>query len=165
MKTILLTIAILISAQAALADIIKKPIHNAEVVVFDAICTPTSSSEGYLTVSLQMTSEKLFIRGTFYSHSESSTAKDPKNWHLIPLKDCQDTQSELSQQAGRKIFLSGQYFEQAYDAYEDVWGTCREHPLAGGGTYPCIRGTRKVTKYDRETVLSVGTFNILNKNK
>lgn len=164
MKAILIAAAISISAQVALADTTRTPIQNAEVVVFDATCTSTSASEGYLTVNMQMSSGSLFVRGNFFSYSEASLAKDAKNWHLIPLSDCQKAQVDLSQQAGRKIAFSGQYFEQAYDAYEDIWGTCREHPRAGGGTYPCKRGTRKVTKYHRETVLNIGPFYILNKN-
>ncbi len=164
MKTIM-TIAMLISAQVALADINRKPIRDAEVVVFDATCTPTSKAQGYLLVSLQMSSGELFVRGDFYSYSEAASKKDPKNWHLIPLKDCQDTKNKLSRQAGRKIKLSGQYFEEAYKDYEDVWSTCREHHFEGGGTYPCKRGeTREVTKYNRETVLKIGTFHIVNRN-
>lgn len=173
MKTIVITIAMLIGAQVATADIIKTPIHNAEVIIFDATCTAKSTAEGYLTVSLQMTTNELFIRGEFYSYSAASAAKDPKNGHLISLKDCQNAQSDLRQKAGRHLTFSGQSFVQAYEVLEDIWGTCREHPLAGGGTYDCKKGTRKVTKVDRETELNiefnaefnVGSITIFNKNR
>ncbi|MBK9324371.1 MAG: hypothetical protein IPM97_15710 [Bdellovibrionaceae bacterium] len=163
MKAILIAAAISINAQVAFADISRTPIQNAEVIVFDATCTSASATEGYLTINMQMRAGNLFVRGNFFSYSEASSTKESKNWHLIPLSDCRKTQADLTQQAGRKIALSGQYFEQAYDAYEDIWGTCREHPMIGG-TYPCKRGTRKVTKYHSETVLNVGPFYILNRN-
>lgn len=154
-----------ITTQPALAEIKRKPIKDAEVVVFDATCTPTSTSEGYLQVDLQgeKPADSFYVRGTFYSYSETSSKRDPKNWHLIPLQECRDLQATLSRQVGRPVFLSGQLFERAYETYEDVWGTCRNHPMEGG-TRPCKKGTRKVTKVDREVVLDLGGTYILNKN-
>ena len=164
MKSVLLLLSILVGSQTAFAEITTKPIQDAEVVAFDALCTPTSASEGSLTVNMQVSSGNLFVRGNFFSFSRASAEKDQKNWNLVPLKDCQNAQSYFSRQAGRKIALSGQHFEQPYDAYEEVWGACREHPMVGRGTYPCKRGTRKVIKYHRETVLNFGTFQIVNIN-
>lgn len=153
-------------AQPALAEITRRPITDAEVIVFDAVCTPVTQVDGYLKVDLQAdkTADSLFVRGTFYSYSEASSMRDPQKWHLIPIAECRELQSELTQNVGRRILLNGQTFERAYEAYEDVWGTCREHPRAGGGTYPCKKGTRKVTKIDREVVLDLGGTYILNKN-
>ncbi|MBK7961747.1 MAG: hypothetical protein IPK04_11455 [Bdellovibrionales bacterium] len=41
-----------ITTQPALAEIKKKPITDAEVVVFDATCRPTSTPEDYLQVDI-----------------------------------------------------------------------------------------------------------------
>lgn len=137
MKTILISISIYFVTQAALANITKIPIQNAEVIVFDAICTPTSESEGYLMVNLQLNSKDLIVNGKFFSFSESSSANDSKKWYLISLNKCQKAQLYLSKQAGRKLFLKGYFIEEAQDAYEVVWGKCRNHPLEGIGSYPC----------------------------
>ncbi len=163
MKAFVMAMVFSTSAHVALAEVTRTRIQNAEVIVFDAVCTPVSASEGYLTVNMQMRFGNLFVQGDFFSYSEASSTKDSKNWHLILLGECQKTQAELSQRAGRKIALSGQYFEDPYDAYEVIWSTCREHPR-DGGTYRCEKGTRKVTRYRRETVLNVGSFCLLNRN-
>lgn len=162
-----------ITTQPALAEAKRTPIKDAEVVVFDVTCTPTSTSEGYLHVDLQVDLQtdrqretprnSFFVRGTFYSYSATLARRDPANWHLIPLRECRDLQATLSQQVGRPIFLSGEIFETAYETYEDVWGTCRNHPMEGGRR-PCKKGTRKVTKTDQEVALDLNGTYIINKN-
>lgn len=163
MKSILAATVLLISTQAASAAVSKTIIRNAEVIVFDAICTPKSASEGILKVNLQMRSDDLHVQGSFYSHSPSSAAQGNRDWRLISLQSCQRAQMDLVQQAGRKLSFSGQYLEESHETSEPVWGTCKESPRLGG-TFPCQRGFRQVTKYHRESVLDIGGINIININ-
>ena len=102
-------------------------------------------------------------RGELY-RVENPSKRDPKNWHLIPLANCRELATSLSNQVGKPILLSGQLFERPYESFEDVWGTCRESIRLGRETYPCKKGTRKVTKVDREVILDLGGTYIVNKN-
>lgn len=162
MKFNILLSVFLINSQAAFAEMTRSPIKNAEVFVFDAICTPTSDTEGYLTLNMRMNAKQRYIQGNFLSYSETSSAKDPINWKIISLSDCQKTQMDLLQQVGKKIILNGHYFEQGFDSYEDIIGTCKI--IRTGELFPCKKGTRKIKKYKYEAVLNLGPFYILYKN-
>lgn len=143
-------------------EINPTPIREAETFVFDVRCQTVSDREGYLQVELQgeKAAEHFFVRGTFYSYSED--APPGTKWHLIPLELCQRVAGDLAEKIGRPLSLSGQQSFKPYDAYVDVWGKCHEHPLAGGGTYPCKKGVKKITKYERKVVLDIDGTLILN---
>ncbi len=163
MKAILTAAILITSAATAFADFKQKPISDAEVVVFDAICTATSPREGFLKVELQLESAELSMRGNFFSSAKAPAQTDPENEVSIPLQECQQVRDLLLQNVGRKIHLRGQYSERSHTIYVDIQGHCGGSPRLRE-TYPCVIGTRPVIKKDREVTLNAGGIPILNKN-
>lgn len=150
MKSFLIGAALLTGSQVVAAEI-NSSIQNGEVIVFDARCTQVSAESGLLSVDLQMTKDKLFVRGTFAGNTS--------------IDNCQKIKAELIQQVGRTIAVDGTLQETPYEATVEVWGKCKENPHVGGLTYPCKTGYQKITKYERTTNLDFGGVQVTNKSK
>ncbi|WP_413288161.1 hypothetical protein [Bdellovibrio sp. HCB337] len=161
MKSVLIYALTLISFHAFAGEGALEKIQDAEVFIFDATCTPTSAAEGFLTVQLRAQKESIsfYASGGFHSYNEALRNTD--RWSLLPLQHCHEVASQLALLAGRKLVGSGEVYLESYQTTEDVIGKCRAHPLDGGGTFPCKKGTRPVTKYKREVVLNVSGINLI----
>lgn len=164
--SVLITLALSGLAFAARAEVVRKTLTDVQVRVFDATCVPASDSEGYLKVDLEAEkrSESFFVAGSFFSYSPSTAKVDSQRWHLLPLAECQEAQADLAQKVGRKITLNARSFEEAYEMSEEVWGQCRGSIREGRETFPCRKGTRRVTRVHREVVFDLGHVFILYKN-
>lgn len=133
-------------------------------MIFDAVCIKDSETEGYLRVELRASSNNvnLGIAGTFISYI-GPTQSDPKKSILIPIQQCQELEQKLLQRLAKPILFEGSIHEKSFQETLDIWGECKEHPLIGG-TYPCKKGTKQVTRYNREYFLNLDSIFLFYKN-